>query len=60
MKLVQDKDNPGLIGIIESPDDVINVKKMIDNLNKDLIDSGFEQYQYEYIRRGNKIFIERT
>lgn len=60
MRLMKDKDNPGLIGIIESPDDVINVKKMVDNLNQDLIDSGFEQYQYEYIRRGNKIFIERT
>ncbi|MDC0308728.1 hypothetical protein OAL25_00540 [bacterium] len=57
---MKDKNNPGLIGIIESPDDVTNVKKMIDNLNQDLIDSGFEQYQYEYIRRGNKIFIERT
>jgi len=60
MRLMKDKDNPGLIGIIESADDVTNVKKMIDNLNQDLIDSGFEQYQYEYIRRGNKIFIERT
>ena len=60
MRLMKDKDNSGLIGIIESPDDVTNVKKMIDNLNQDLIDSGFEQYQYEYIRRGNKIFIERT
>jgi hypothetical protein len=60
MRLMKDKDNPGLIGIIESPDDVTDVKKMIDNLNQDLIDSGFEQYQYEYIRRGNKIFIERT
>jgi len=60
MRLMKDKNNPGLIGIIESPDDVTNVKKMIDNLNQDLIDSGFEQYQYEYIRRGNKIFIERT
>lgn len=60
MRLMKDKDNPGLIGIIESPDDVTDVKRMIDNLNQDLIDSGFEQYQYEYIRRGNKIFIERT
>jgi len=60
MRLVEDKDNPGLVGIIESPEDINDVKKMIDNLNKDLIDSGFEQYQYEYIRRGNKIFIERT
>jgi|TARA_Y100000389_G_scaffold204806_1_gene259796 hypothetical protein len=60
MRPIEDKDNPSLVGIIESPEDVTNVKKMIDNLNQDLIDSGFEKYQYEYIRQGDKIFIERT
>jgi len=60
MRPIEDKDNPNLVGIIESPEDVTNVKKMIDNLNQDLIDSGFEKYQYEYIRQGDKIFIERT
>jgi hypothetical protein len=60
MRPIKDKDNPSLVGIIESPEDVTNVKKMIDNLNQDLIDSGFEKYQYEYIRQGDKIFIERT
>jgi hypothetical protein len=60
MKLINDKDNPGLVGIIESLDDVNTVRKMVDNLNRDLVDSGFEKYQYEFIRRGNKAYIERV
>lgn len=60
MKLIDDKDNPGLVGIIESLDDVTTVRKMVDNLNRDLVDSGFEKYQYEFIRRGNKAYIERV
>ena len=60
MKLVQDKNNPDLVGIIESSDDILVVKKMVDNLNKDLVDSGFDQYQYKSVRRGNKLYIERT
>ena len=60
MKLVNDKNNPGLIGIIEKKDDVTEVKKMVSNLNNDLVDSGFEQYQYKFIRRGNKAYIERV
>lgn len=60
MKLVQDKDNPDLVGIIESSDDILVVKRMVENLNKDLVDSGFDQYQYKSVRRGNKLYIERT
>lgn len=60
MKLVQDKDNPDLVGIIESSDDILVVKRMVENLNKDLIDSGFDKYQYRSVRRGNKIYVERT
>lgn len=59
MRLINDKDNPGLLGIIESPDEVPQFKKMVDVLNQDLIDSGFDKYRYEFIRRGNKVYIER-
>lgn len=59
MKLINDKDNPGLLGIIESPDEVPQFRKMVDVLNQDLIDSGFDKYRYEFIRRGNKAYIER-
>jgi len=60
MRLVNDKDNPGLLGIIEKPTEVEEFKRMVDNLNQDLVDSGFDQYRYEFIRRGNKAYIERV
>lgn len=60
MKLIDDKDNPGLVGVIESRDDIDSCKKMVDNLNRDLVDSGFEQYKFEFIRRGNMAYIERV
>ena len=60
MKLVNDKDNPELVGIITEVDDMSDTIKMVDLLNQDLIDSGFDQYQYQTVRRGNKIFIERV
>lgn len=60
MKLVNDKNNPELVGIITEADDVSDTMKMVDILNQDLIDSGFDQYQYQTVRRGNKIFIERV
>ena len=60
MKLVNDKNNPELVGIITEADDVSDTMKMVDVLNQDLIDSGFDQYQYQTVLRGNKIFIERV
>ena len=60
MKLINDKDNPGLVGVIESIDDINDCKKIVDNLNRDLVDSGFEQYKFEFIRRGKMAYIERV
>lgn len=37
-----------------------NVRKMVDRLNHDLVDSGFDQYQYHLVvREGNKVYIEK-
>lgn len=35
-----------------------NVMNMVENLNKDLIDSGFDNYQYQIVKRGKKAYIE--
>ena len=59
MKLVNDANNPQLVGIITEVDDVESTIRIVNNLNQDLIDSGFDQYQYQTVRRGNKIYIER-
>ena len=58
---VSDKE-PQLIGnFSKEPEDIKqlqNVMNMISSLNKDLIDSGFEQYQYQLIRKGKKAYVE--
>ena len=59
MKLVNDANNPELVGIITEVDDVESTIRIVNNLNQDLVDSGFDQYQYQTVRRGNKIYIER-
>lgn len=59
MKLMNDASNPELVGVITETDDLENTARIVDNLNKDLLDSGFDQYQYQTIRRGDKIYIEK-
>ena len=53
---------PQLIGTFRnSPEDIVelrNVEKMLGSLNQDLIDSGFEKYQYQLVRKGRKAYIE--
>lgn len=59
MELVNDKDDPDLLGYIESNDDFFRVNQMVKNMNKDLIDSGFDQYQYETVLQGKKVYIKK-
>lgn len=60
MKLINDKNDPQLLGIEETIQDLIQTQRMVDLLNKDLVDSGFDQYQYKTVRRGNKVYVERV
>lgn len=60
MKLVNDKNDPELVGIITEVDDIESTVRIVNNLNQDLVDSGFDQYQYQTVRRGDKIYIERV
>lgn len=59
MKLVNDKHEPELVGIITEVDDVESTIRIVNSLNKDLMDSGFDQYQYQTVRQGNKIYVKR-
>jgi hypothetical protein len=59
MKLMNDMSNPQLVGMITDIDDLENTARIVNNLNKDLMDSGFDQYQYQTVRRGDKIYIEK-
>lgn len=57
MRLINDKDDPDLLGLIEDKDDFVHISKIVENMNQDLIDSGFEKYQYKAERRGRKAYI---
>lgn len=59
MKLVNDTNSPELVGIVTEIDDLQTTDEIVQSLNRDLVDSGFDNYQYETVRRGNKIYIER-
>lgn len=57
---VNNEKEPQLIGMFKADDpELQSVVKMVENLNKDLWDSGFEQYRYKVVRRGTKTYIEQ-
>lgn len=59
MKLINDKTDPALVGILESRHDFKEIKIMVDNMNQDLRDSGFDQYQYRVEKEGKKAYIRK-
>lgn len=59
MKCVNDKKEPTLVGLIENPEDVKWVNKVVENLNQDLRDSGFDQYNFSVKKEGEKLYIEK-
>ena len=57
---VNKEKEPQLIGMFKADDpELQSVVKMVENLNKDLMDSGFDRYQYQVVRRGIKTYIEQ-
>lgn len=59
MKLINDINDPELVGVIETNDDYKFVRNMVKNTNQDLRDSGFEQYQYKAEKVGNKLYVRQ-
>jgi len=57
MKLINDKNEPDLLALIEKPIEFQEIQLMVNNMNQDLRDSGFEKYQYKAEKRGNKAYI---
>ena len=54
-----DPKEPTLIGINSDQQELDMIKKTVEKLNEDLIDSGFTQYQYTVAQRDNKVYIEQ-
>lgn len=57
MIYINDKNDPDLLGIIEDKQDFVHISKIVENMNRDLVDSGFDRYQYKAERRGKKAYI---
>lgn len=57
MILLNDNSEPELVGIIENKDDFVLLSNLVDVMNRDLVDSGFDQYQYKAERKGKKAYI---
>lgn len=58
MQLVNDPDNPTLVARDYSPADYSDVRKMVENLNQDLKDSGFD-YKYKVIKKSDELHIRQ-
>ena len=57
MKLVNNPNNPTLLGTKATKKDLLEVTRMVANLNKDLVDSGYEQYQARVEKSNDSIYI---
>lgn len=60
MKLINDTSKPELVGMITEADDYESTMKIVESLNQDLKDSGFDRYQYKTVKRGQNIYVERV
>ncbi len=57
MKLVNNPNNPTLLGTKATKKDLLEVARMVENLNRDLIDSGYEQYQAKVEITNDELYI---
>jgi len=57
MKLVNNPSNPTLLGTKATKKDLLEVARMVENLNRDLIDSGYEQYQAKVEITNDELYI---
>ncbi len=57
MKLENNPNNPTLLGTKATKKDLLEVTRMVANLNKDLVDSGYEQYQARVEKSNDSIYI---
>jgi len=57
MKLENNPNNPTLLGTKATKKDLLEVTRMVANLNRDLIDSGYEQYQAKVEKSNDELYI---
>lgn len=60
MKLINDGTDPELVALLDNKHELATIEGWVDHLNKDLIDSGYEQYNYKTEVRGKKAYIRKV
>ena len=55
-----DPKEPTLIGINSDQQELDMITSTVEKLNQDLIDSGFNKYQYTVAKKGKKVYIEQV
>jgi hypothetical protein len=63
MAYVNNEKEPELLFIIECEEDekeVTKIASMVENMNNDLVDSGFSLYQYVTEIIGKKVYVRRV
>lgn len=57
MLLINNKEDPNLVGILEDDRELDVIAQWVNNLNKDLRDSGFEEHQAKVELIDNRAYI---
>ena len=60
MKLINDGTDPELVALLDDKHELATIEGWVDHLNKDLVDSGYEQYSYKTEVRGKKAYIRKV
>ena len=60
MSYVNDEKDPQLVFVGQDEAELTKIARMVEKLNADLVDSGFEQYKYDLEVKGNKAYIKRV
>jgi len=58
MKLINDSTDPELVALLDDKHELATIEGWVDHLNKDLVDSGYEQYQARVELQDNSIYIK--
>jgi hypothetical protein len=60
MGYVNSEKEPELIYVGNDQNELDEIKRWVNNLNRDLVDSGFDQYKYNLDVVGDKAYVKRV
>lgn len=60
MGYVNSDKEPELVFVGNDDKELTHIARMVEKLNADLVDSGFEQYKFDLEMRGDKAYIKRV